>query len=381
MVSDEILGHGPNREKFSPLGEPLFAQATNKRFLMRNTMIASALVTGLFVAMAGAASAEQPGPYVGLGVGANFLSDADLKGNGVSDKAEFNTGWAAIGTLGYAFDRNWRTELELGYRRNNVDSLSGGGGNAGHAGADSVMANVLYDFDTGSKWTPYLGVGAGAVRYQARGYQPTATTSLNDNDTNLAAQGIVGISYDVADNTQLFLDYRYLLSQDPSVTSSNGTGLKSEYETQTVLVGFRYSFGRPPAPAATRVQATPAPMPAPAPAPVAAAPGPQSFQIFFDFNKSDVRPDARPIIEQAANNARKGGVSRVSLTGYTDRAGSDAYNQRLSVRRAEAIKAEFVRLGFNPGDISVVGKGESDPLVPTADGVREPKNRRVEILL
>ena len=348
---------------------------------MRNTLIASALVAGLFVSMAGTASAEQPGLYLGLGGGLNFLSDADLRGAGVSDKADFNTGWAVIGTVGYAFTPNWRTELELGYRRNNVDSLSGGGGNSGHVGAESAMGNVLYDFANTSKWTPYLGVGAGVQRYQARGFQPTGTTSLNDSDTNLAAQGIAGVSYDVAPNTQLFLDYRYLLSQDPSVKSSNGTGLKSEYEAQTVLVGFRYSFGRPPAPAETRVQATPAPTPAPAPAPVAAAPAAQSFQIFFDFNKSDVRPDARPIIEQAASNARKGGTSRISLTGYTDRAGSDEYNQRLSVRRAEAIKAEFVRLGFSPNDISVVGKGESNPLVPTADGVREPKNRRVEIVL
>jgi OmpA-OmpF porin, OOP family len=102
--------------------------------------------------------------------------------------------------------------------------------------------------------------------------------------------------------------------------------------------------------------------------------------VFFDFDKSNIRPDARPIIEEAANNARKGGMSRVTLTGHTDRAGSDAYNQRLSVRRAEAVKAEFVRLGFNPNDVAVVGKGEADPLVPTADGVREPKNRRVEIV-
>ena len=73
-------------------------------------------------------------------------------------------------------------------------------------------------------------------------------------------------------------------------------------------------------------------------------------------------------------------MSRINLTGHADRAGSDAYNVRLSQRRAEAVKAELVRLGFNANDISVVAKGEADPLVPTADGVREPKNRRVEIL-
>lgn len=348
---------------------------------MRNTIIASTLATGLFVAMAGVASAEQPGPYLSLGIGANILNDANLTGAGVSDKADFNTGWAGIGAVGYAFDKNWRTELELGYRRNNVETMSGGGGNAGHVGAIDLMGNVLYDIDTGTKWTPYLGVGIGAVRYQARGYQPTATTSLNDSDTVFAAQGILGVSYDMSQNTQLFLDYRYLEANDPSVRSSNGTNLKTEYQAHTVLAGFRYSFGSPP-PAAKRVQAdapAPARAPIPAPAPRVEAPAAQSFQVFFDFNKSDVRPDARPIIEQAANNARKGGVSRINLTGYTDRAGSDAYNQRLSERRAESVKAELVHLGFSPADISVVGKGEKDPLVSTADGVREPKNRHVEI--
>jgi OmpA-OmpF porin, OOP family len=343
---------------------------------MRNTLIASALATGLFVAMAGTASAEQPGPYLSLGVGANFLNDADLTGNGVSDKASFNTGWAAMGAVGYAFDKNWRSELELGFRRNDIDSLTGGGGNAGNVSAGSLMANLLYDFDTGSKWTPYLGVGVGAVRYKANGLQPTGTTTINDSDTNLAAQGILGIAYDVSQSTQLFLDYHYLQSDDPSVNNSAGTSLSTEYKSHTVMIGFRYSFGTPPAAAAAPMQAsTPAPAPAPAPAAIA-----RSFQVFFDFDKSDIRPDARPIIEEAANNARKGGVSRINLTGHADRAGPDAYNLRLSQRRAEAVKAELVRLGFNASDISVVAKGEADPLVPTADGVREPKNRRVEIL-
>ena len=343
---------------------------------MRNTLIASALATGLFVAVAGTASAEQPGPYLSLGVGANFLNDADLTGTGVTDKAEFNTGWAVMGAVGYAFDKNWRSELELGFRRNDIDTLRGGGGNAGNVSASSLMGNLLYDFDTGSKWTPYLGVGIGAVRYKANGLQPTGTTNLNDSDTKLAAQGILGIAYDVSQSTQLFLDYHYLQSRDPSVSSSNGTTLESEYKSHTVMVGFRYSFGTPPAAAAAPMQAA-APAPAPAPAPAAIS---RSFQVFFDFDKSDIRPDARPIIEEAASNARKGGVSRINLTGHADRAGPDAYNLRLSQRRAEAVKAELVRLGFNASDIAVVAKGEADPLVPTADGVREPKNRRVEIL-
>ncbi len=69
------------------------------------------------------------------------------------------------------------------------------------------------------------------------------------------------------------------------------------------------------------------------------------------------------------------------MAGHADRSGSDAYNLRLSQRRADAVAAELVRQGVNRNDIGIQAFGESRPLVPTADGVREPQNRRVEIVL
>ena len=124
--------------------------------------------------------------------------------------------------------------------------------------------------------------------------------------------------------------------------------------------------------------------PAPAPAP-AAAQIVRSFQVFFDFDKSNIRPDARPIIEEAANNARKGGASRINLTGHTDRAGSDAYNQRLSVRRAEAVKNYMVSKGIPANRIYTEGKGKAQPVKDCKDTNRKAliaclqPNRRVEV--
>jgi outer membrane protein OmpA-like peptidoglycan-associated protein len=69
------------------------------------------------------------------------------------------------------------------------------------------------------------------------------------------------------------------------------------------------------------------------------------------------------------------------VTGHADRAGPDSYNMALSMRRADAVKAVLVREGVPANQIAVVARGESQPLVPTADGVREPQNRRVEIVL
>ena len=116
--------------------------------------------------------------------------------------------------------------------------------------------------------------------------------------------------------------------------------------------------------------------------PVQAPPPPpsqaQSYMVFFDWDRSNLSPQAVSTVKQAAG-AFKASGSPVTATGHTDRSGPDAYNMALSLRRANTVKSALVAEGLAPSAISVVGKGESQPLVPTADGVREPQNRRVEI--
>jgi OmpA-OmpF porin, OOP family len=111
------------------------------------------------------------------------------------------------------------------------------------------------------------------------------------------------------------------------------------------------------------------------------APREQSFLVFFDFDRADVTTEGDVVIRRAVENFRRGGSSRITATGHTDTVGTEAYNQRLSERRAEAVKAVLVRAGVPANQITTVARGESQPLVPTADGVREPQNRRVEIVL
>jgi outer membrane protein OmpA-like peptidoglycan-associated protein len=123
-------------------------------------------------------------------------------------------------------------------------------------------------------------------------------------------------------------------------------------------------------------QAPAAPAPAPAPAPAV----PKTYLVFFDFDKSDITPEAARIIKQAADEAKKGNV-RVIVTGHADRSGATDYNQRLSERRAGAVRAGLVREGVAGNAIQISGRGENENLVPTADGAREPRNRRVEIVL
>jgi outer membrane protein OmpA-like peptidoglycan-associated protein len=126
-----------------------------------------------------------------------------------------------------------------------------------------------------------------------------------------------------------------------------------------------------------------APAAPPAPPPPAAQPAStkKSFIVFFDFDRSNITAEAQKTINQAAAAAKAGEASQVTLTGHTDRSGSEQYNMALSLRRAEAVKASLIKLGVPASLIVVIGKGESQPLVPTADGVREPQNRRVEIVI
>jgi outer membrane protein OmpA-like peptidoglycan-associated protein len=106
-----------------------------------------------------------------------------------------------------------------------------------------------------------------------------------------------------------------------------------------------------------------------------------SFMVFFDWDKSDLNAASIETIAKAAAAYRAKGGAQIKATGHTDASGPDTYNMALSLRRANAVKDALVRDGVPERDISVVGVGENQPLVRTADGVREAQNRRVEIVI
>ena len=153
-------------------------------------------------------------------------------------------------------------------------------------------------------------------------------------------------------------------------------GFSSESYNAPRMFGFsvKYHFGGPSEPEGTQQSYTPPPVVAPAPS------LPNSYLVFFDFNRSDLTPQAASIVDQAARNVASTRVSRLEVTGHTDTVGSDAYNLRLSRRRAESVAAQLEKDGIPSSEIEIIAKGKRDLLVPTADGVREPQNRRVQIL-
>ncbi len=152
-------------------------------------------------------------------------------------------------------------------------------------------------------------------------------------------------------------------------------GFVSQLYGEPQMWGFsvKYRFGENSEPEAEPAAYVPPPVQAPAPAP-------RSYLVFFDFNKSDLTSQAVAIVDTAAKNAGPAKVTQLTVTGHTDTVGSDAYNMRLSRRRAESVAAQLEKDGIASSEIEIVAKGKRDLLVPTGDGVREPQNRRVQIV-
>ena len=347
--------------------------------MLARTMVFAAVGAAALLFSPLAASADDNGLYVGVGAGVNaFPEDSGLN----SSDADLNWDWTTSASVGYGFAKSFRLEGQFGYRPNDVDGISGVSGGTGDFQTMNFMANLLYDFNQfGWVVTPYVGVGLGVARVEANGVNPVAGSKINDSSVGFAMQAIVGASYDINQHWSLTADYRHLRVPDLTFKTDAGTSVDSDYATNEFLVGLRYRFGAPAAKPMPAPMPAAEPAPAPAPMPAPKAPAVKDFLVFFDFDSSKLTPEALKIVHTAAEAAKAGGSTRIVLTGHTDRAGPASYNLKLSQRRADAVKAELMREGLSAAEISTIAKGETEPLVPTADGVPEPQNRRVEIVI
>ena len=117
----------------------------------------------------------------------------------------------------------------------------------------------------------------------------------------------------------------------------------------------------------------------PPPPPAAPPPAPAKFIVYFEFDKFNLTPEGARVVSDAAAAFKSGGSARVAIAGYTDAAGTQQYNIGLSKRRADTVHGALVRAGVPDGAIAESWHGKENLAVPTPDGVREPRNRRVEI--
>jgi outer membrane protein OmpA-like peptidoglycan-associated protein len=145
-----------------------------------------------------------------------------------------------------------------------------------------------------------------------------------------------------------------------------------------------YYYPPPPyAPAYYRPPPPPPPVygPAPTAAPAPLASQARSFRVFFEFDKASLSREAERIVREAADAYRRTGTARVEVVGYTDLSGTRQYDLGLSQRRAQSVRAALVAQGVPVNSITQRWRGKDDPLVATPDGVREPQNRRVDIVI
>jgi outer membrane protein OmpA-like peptidoglycan-associated protein/outer membrane protein W len=365
------------------------------------------LVATTLAAPAAAFAQPVTGPYISLGAGANYINDQTLRSVAVPALGAFSyggynnghisTNTDALGSaaFGYGLGNGIRIELQGDYRWNTLRSF-GGLGAAGNQQQYEGYVNALYDFDLTPYGvpgiSPYVGVGAGYddVQFQnARAYgYGTGNQPIFIRETNskggFAVQGILGVAYNIPSVPGLALTVEGRVSAIPEDQTYHGqffapgVATRIDFKTDDTLnyaglVGVRYALFTP---------APPAPPPVAPPPPAAPAPTPsRTYLVFFDWDRSDLTARARQIVAEAAQASTHVQTTRIEVNGYTDLSGTAAYNQKLSVRRAQSVEAELVKDGVSESEISIHGYGESNPLVPTAKGVREPQNRRVEIIL
>jgi outer membrane protein OmpA-like peptidoglycan-associated protein len=397
---------------------------------MRYATTGAAAAAVLLAVMAPAGAQSPPmgyvnwgGPYVGLNVGGEWSKlgssvsvaptpagtlpgSAAIPGSSIS----FGGGAGANVTGGGQVGYNWQfNNLVVGVE----GDIRGGGpshsttlgalpaGTANFVTGDSFRASSSWNASVrgriGYAWDPVLIYATGGVAFAdasiKANFVPTTAGGLAFPGSSGSASSTLigptvggGLEYAVTPNISVGGEYRYTdygsktynLGQLATVGVGPATAPtfatepvsgKVSMRDNTVLFKVNYRFNAPPPPPV--LAAMPAPPPPPAP---------KVFIVFFDWDRDTITPQGMAVIQQAADAYKSGAPAvQIQVTGYTDRSGSANYNQRLSERRANNVARAMAGMGVPQSQMAINGRGENDNRVPTADGVREPQNRRVEI--
>jgi len=332
-----------------------------------------------------------------LRAGGSFMNtDSDL---------DADNGKGGFISIGKELSPSWDLQARLGY--NKADEDTGISGFSGDYKSTQLSLDALYMFSR-DKFRPFLLAGLGATRNDLDYSAPAGFDVRDSAHTSWLANVGAGFQYLFTDSFGVQADLRHQWSRAKAKIVNTGTGetvSDSGSIGNTLLsLGGIFRFGAPapvvaeaaPEPAPIPVaEAAPEPEPAPAPAPEPAKCEPTNEAItlsaekLFDYDKATLKADGKAALEEAAAKVKADPdtkITAVVVTGHTDRIGSEAYNQKLSERRAKNVADFLVSQGVDPAIITSVGKGESEPVVQCPGNKSTKKlisflqpNRRVEI--
>lgn len=355
------------------------------------------------------AQAREGQAYIGVngGVILEDQVDVDLANTDPQTNAAFadtELGIDADLVVGYDFGA-FRLEAEGGYKSAGFDTVtiinpailpagttlpSGtvlGGDNS--LRILSGMLNGLLEFGKDDGLQIFAGAGIGFANVDLPVDGAGVGTLIDSDNTDLAWQLLGGARVAVTDSVDFGVKYRYFVIDDFQFQSANNTALEAGFTSHSVLASLTYNFGG-------KAEAAPVVVEQPAPPPVVTPPQPPvtrpapplppkpvcntgPFIVFFDFDRSDITPEASTILNNAVTAYANCGNARVMLAGHTDTSGSATYNLALAERRNASVRSYMTGRGVAASQITGEAFGESQPRVPTADGVREAQNRRVEV--
>jgi outer membrane protein OmpA-like peptidoglycan-associated protein/opacity protein-like surface antigen len=376
---------------------------------MRNFMIATALSSTL---LAAPAFARDGAVYIGGEFGVMSAADMDVDVGTVDNAVEITHDYGYDGGIfiGYDFG-GFRLEAEGAYKKADLGpyttairfpleaaNFATQREGLGNTSALSFMVNGMLDFGDDDGISASVGGGIGMARVQANGYRnfSNSTPFLDGSDWTLAWQLLAGVRQAISDNVDVTVRYRFFNTRSAELVAFNGGETGMRFRSHSLMGGLTFNLGGAPDIAPPPPVTTPAPYVAPpAPPPPGPTPCPNGttvpfgqtcpvvavgpFIVFFDWDRADITPQAAGILDNAAAQYAATGNAQVVLAGHADRSGSDQYNVGLSQRRAENVRQYLAGRGIAEGVMRTEAFGESRPAVETADGVREPQNRRVEI--
>ncbi len=216
-----------------------------------------ALTTAMLCTAASADFNDRIGTqYVNLAAGASMVSDTDFEAGTalvpLTVDNEYDTGYVLSAETGYNFGQfyfidNVKLGLEVAYSQNDIDTHSAGGANltgpTGELDAFTFMANMSHEYDTGTKFVPYYGLGVGIAAIDANDYGVNAVpNALDDGDESFAYQVNAGVNYMVNPALDMGVNYRYAATSGIELTGAGGTSSDFDYESNNLTFNLNYRY-------------------------------------------------------------------------------------------------------------------------------------------